>query len=400
MTIAWPTARVWHAAKADDVRVALLHSFYSSAASSGENVVVTNQMEALAAAGHDVVLIGRETDREQRHLSAYPLRAAWRTLSSRGPDPEPLLRRFSPDVVHIHNTVPNIGLQWLPAWEGAVVHTLHNYRPLCANGLLLRNGALCTLCPDGHPWAAVEYGCYRESRVASLPIAVRNARGIGANSLMTRSDALVVLSEVAADIYAGYGVQRDRMHLIPNGIRDVHGVEVSAPPQAHKWLAVGRLSPEKGFVELLAEWPEGQLLDIVGDGPQREHLQQLVPPHVRLLGALPANEVRAIMPRYSALIFAGTAVESALPLVVGEALEAGLPVVFRGDHRQAGPLVAAGVARAAPTGGMGDALSWVNQGGMALRTQARSWYDQHLTVARWIERLEALYSTVQTSRLR
>lgn len=383
------------------MRIALLHSFYSSAASSGENVVVAAQFEALAAAGHDVVLIGRETDREQHHLSVYPARAAWRTLSNRGPDPEPLLQRFGPEVVHIHNTVPNLGLQWLRRWDGPVVHTLHNYRPLCANGLLLRDGAYCTLCPDGRPWSALEYGCYRDSRVASLPIAARNARGIGANPLLQRSDAVVVLSQVAKEIYARYGVARQRMQVIPNGISTLHE-GAAPPPEARRWLAVGRLSPEKGLAGLLKAWPRQERLDIVGDGPQRAELERLAPAGVRFLGALPAADVRRLMPEYSALVFAGVAVESALPLVVGEALEAGLPVIFRAEHPQAGPLLTAGVARSARWGveagneeSLAAAMAWVSAGEQRLRQQARDWFAEHLTLSQWIESLEGLYRSVQ-----
>lgn len=379
------------------MRIALLHSFYVSAASSGENVVVAAQLEALSAAGHDVLLIGRETDREQEHLSAYPVRAAWRTLTSRGPDPAPLLRRFAPEVVHVHNTVPNIGLQWLPRWDGPVVHTLHNYRPLCANGLLFRDGRFCSDCPDGKPWSAVQHGCYRDSRVYSLPIAARNARGLAANQLLQRSDALVVLSEAARQIYLDYGVPPARLRLVPNGIRRVHAGVTEGPTQP-RWLAVGRLRAEKGFEELLRSWPEDEPLDIIGDGPQRGELQAMAPRGVRLLGSMPADQVRSAMSNYSALIFPGLAIESALPLVASEALEASLPVVFGAGHRQSDELIAAGVARAArweaPPGdpqGITAALAWVREGGQALRATARAWYDDHLTEEGWIERLTELY---------
>lgn len=383
------------------MRIALLHSFYSSAASSGENVVVMAQLEALASAGHDVVLIGRETDREQQHLSVYPVRAAWRTLTNRGPDPEPLLRRFQPDVVHIHNTVPNLGLQWLQRWNGAVVHTLHNYRPLCANGLLLRDGAYCSLCPDGKPWSAVEFGCYRESRVASLPIAVRNARGLAHNPLLNRSDALVVLSPTARGIYEHYGVAPDRLVTIPNGISRVH-MGALTPPAVPRWLAVGRLRAEKGFAALLEAWPLGQTLDIVGEGPERAELESMSVPGVRFLGPLPSDELRERMASYSGLVFPGVAVESALPLVVGEALEAGVPVIFGPEHRQSGPLIAAGVATVARLVGNQDgpaslsaALESVVLEGMSMRRRARNYYEEHLTIAEWVVRLEALYERVQ-----
>lgn len=384
------------------MRIALLHSFYTSAVSSGENVVVTAQFEALASAGHDVVLIGRETDREQEHLSAYPVRAAWRTLSNRGPDPEALLRRFAPDVVHVHNTVPNIGLQWLPRWNGPLVHTLHNYRPLCANGLLFRDGRLCTDCPDGEPWAAVEHACYRDSRAATLPIAIRNARGVGNNPLLRRADALIVLSHFAWQTYTDYGVAPHRLHLIPNGVSQLHH-RVAAPPDTGRWLAVGRLRAEKGWAELLAAWPPDEPLDVIGDGPQRKELEDRAGPAVRFLGQLPSQSVRDLMPAYSGLVFTGLAPESACPLVVIEALEAGLPVLMTFDHPQGTELFAAGVAT--PLGDRDDteltakavrrSLASVVAGGSELREHSRAYYLEHFTMAHWLSALTGLYEHVR-----
>ena len=146
------------------------------------------------------------------------------------------------------------------------MHTLHNYRPLCANGLLFRDGRLCTDCPDGRPWSALEHACYRDSRVATLPIAGRNATGVDHNRLLQRADALVVLSEFARDTFVRYGVDERRLRLIPNRVTDLTSSARPAPA-TQRWLAVGRLRAEKGFAELLRSWPANVPLDIAGDGP-------------------------------------------------------------------------------------------------------------------------------------
>jgi len=53
------------------------------------------------------------------------------------------IRRFRPDIVHIHNLFPNFGRRCVEDINVPVVHTVHNYRPLCANGLLFfRRSAL------------------------------------------------------------------------------------------------------------------------------------------------------------------------------------------------------------------------------------------------------------------
>src|SRR5207248_9522615 len=142
-------------------RIALVHSYYSSRQPSGENVVVDAQAAALAEAGHEVRVVARRTDEEERR-ALHSVRAAWTVATGVGADPTDELRDFRPDVVPVHNLFPNFGTSWLGRWDGPVVATLHNFRPMCAAGTLYRNGEVCTACPDGEPMAAAKHACYRE----------------------------------------------------------------------------------------------------------------------------------------------------------------------------------------------------------------------------------------------
>lgn len=391
------------------MRVALLHSFYSSAQSSGENVAVAAQAESLARAGHEVLVLGRRTDDEER-LPGYKAKAAWRTLTNRGPNPAERLAAFAPDVVHVHNTVPNIGTTWVDSWRGPIVHTLHNFRPLCSNGLLFRDGHLCTECPDGRPWAAVEHGCYRDSRLASLPIAVRNAGGLADNPLLRRSDALVVLSTFARSTYVRYGVPESRLRQVPNGVSQVHS-RVAPVRSGAGWIAVGRLRAEKGMAELVAAWPRGERLDIAGDGPLRSELERRIGAResqdIRLLGQLDAVELRRRLPEYRGLVFSSLGPEAAAPLVVIEALEAGIPVAIIDTSPHAPELVGLGVASTVRTDGPGidpdslnRVLDWVRYGNDALRLRCRSVYEQYFTEADWVERITQVYDEVSARRRR
>ena len=69
------------------------------------------------------------------------------------------------------------------AWAGCPpVLTLHNYRTYCAAGIPLRENRPCTDCLDQESVLPVlRHGCYRGSRVATLPLAAMIAlhRGLG-----------------------------------------------------------------------------------------------------------------------------------------------------------------------------------------------------------------------------
>ena len=367
------------------MRIALIHSFYSSLQPSGENQAVLAQVDALRDAGHEVLLVARYTDHESQDRG-YSVRAAVGVATGFGPDPTADLSKFSPDVVHVHNLFPNFGTRWLSRWEGPLVATLHNFRPLCANGLLYRDGQNCTLCPDGNRVASVRYGCYHDSRIATLPLAIRNRRGPTQDAVLTRANRIIVLAERARAIYERYGVPLGEMSLVPNFVTLVN-TGVQDAPVLERWVAVGRLSAEKGFAELLQRWPEGVPLDIVGDGPLRAQLRASVSPGVRILGAMSSVELRVALPNYTGLVFPSRWVEGAVPLVVLEALEAGIQVEAREGNGGADLIRSAacgGVYSDQKPGDLAAALTAARDGGGSWRERARATWQARFSAREWV----------------
>jgi hypothetical protein len=82
------------------------------------------------------------------------------------------------------------------------VATLRNFRPLCINGLLYRDGAVCTLCPTGSGGPACGTRA-TDSKVASLPLTLANRAGPGHDPLLAEADRLIVLSDLAAEVTRG-----------------------------------------------------------------------------------------------------------------------------------------------------------------------------------------------------
>jgi hypothetical protein len=108
------------------------------------------------------------------------------------------IAEFAPDVVHVHNFYPLLTPSIYDACREAgvpVVQTLHNYRTVCANGLLMRQGAPCEDCIGGSPWQAVLHGCYRESRPASAALARMIATHRRRRTWQTKVDRFIALSE-------------------------------------------------------------------------------------------------------------------------------------------------------------------------------------------------------------
>jgi glycosyltransferase involved in cell wall biosynthesis len=307
------------------MRIAVIHSFYRSAVSSGENNTVLAQVEALKEAGHEVRLFAQYTDLNQKTNPLYPLKAGFDVATGNGYDPTKELLEFGPDVVRVHNLFPNFSTKWLSSWQGPVMATLHNFRPVCVNGVLFRDGKVCTLCPDGKPLSGIKYGCYRESRLASIPLTIQNAKGLGANPLLSRADKIIVLSKRSFDAYARFGLDPARMVVIPNFVK---GFKTNFPPlpKNNRWVVAARLSPEKGVRELVEQWPDGYHLDIYGDGEERKAIAAMNKPNVLLKGMIPHKELARLLPSYAGMVFPSLVWEN-VPGAVLMAFDSGIPVV-------------------------------------------------------------------------
>jgi len=308
------------------MRIAVIHSFYRSAVSSGENNTVLAQVEALRGAGHEVKLIAQYTDENRKRNPLYPLKAGFDVATGNGYDPTPELEKFQPDVVRVHNLFPNFGTKWLARWKGPVMATLHNYRPVCANGVLFRDGHICTLCPDGKPLSSLKYGCYKNSRLATAPLTLQMSKGLSAHPVIARADKLVVLSKRSFEAYERFGLDPSRMAIIPNFVNSSNQSTITETGKAERWVVASRLSNEKGVSALVRIWPNDRFLDIYGDGDERSSIIASTNSHIRLFEKMAPENLAMSLPSYRGMVFPSRVWEN-VPGAVLMAFSSGLPVV-------------------------------------------------------------------------
>lgn len=153
--------------------------------------------------------------------------------------------------------------------------------------------------------------------------------------LMSRIDRFVALSTTIRDIYAGHGLQRRRMDVIPNMYDPSFSVPETAPEyEGITLLYVGELTEQKGvsyLLRALARLDSRYRLRVVGDGPRRGDLESIVAnlgveDRVTFIGRVPYGEVAS---EYAAAdVFAHPGVwPEPFSRTVVEAMQAGLPVV-------------------------------------------------------------------------
>ena len=245
---------------------------------------------------------------------------------------EKAVREFKPDLAHVHNTwlagSPSV-VRVLRRLDVPVVMSLHNYRLVCAGADLTRNGSPCEDCLHHGNHRAVVHGCFRSSRLATIPavanIEYANRSGTWQNDV----DRFLVLSEFAKDIFTRGGIPRPAMRLMPNFTTDP-GPRAEEPSRSNIVLFVGRLSTEKGADVLLKAWTKARMGDaelrILGSGPMAAELKANAPHNVTFVGQTSPQQVRQEMLDARILAVPSQCYEG-MPMAVLEAYAAGLPVV-------------------------------------------------------------------------
>ena len=311
----------------------IAHNYYRSANPSGENVVFEAEAELLLDKGHVVHKYVRYSD----EIASFPVieRAAlgaqiiWSRRSYLAIRRK--LAELRPDVAHFHNIFPLISTSAFRACRESrvpVILTLHNYRLLCVNGLLRRNGGECENCVGRRvPWPGVLHRCYRDSLGYSAAMAFMQFAQRVSGTWSRDVDLFIAPSEFLRQKYVAAGFDAGRIIVKPNFVN--HEPKVYDGDRNYA-LFVGRLSAEKGVETLLAAWKQLPYIPliVVGDGPQKETLrasaQQLR--NVAFVGAVGQNEVLGYMRRARYLAVPSECNES-LSMVTLEAFACGTPVI-------------------------------------------------------------------------
>ncbi|MEU9183739.1 glycosyltransferase [Streptomyces sp. NPDC048484] len=320
------------------MRVLVVHNRYSSAQPSGENKVVDQEVALLRAAGHRVELFERRSDdiaaMSLLSKAALPLLVPWNPavrseLAAR-------LRTERPDVVHVHNVFPLLSPAVLAACADAgvpVVATLHNYTQVCAPGTLQRDGRPCTECVGAAPLPAVRHGCYRNSRLATVPLAL--SLSVNRRRWWSGVERFFCISGAQRDVLVRSGMPAERLMVKHNFVPDP---DDRRSGDGEHLLYLGRLAETKGVRLLMAAWDEitasggvGVPLVIAGTGPLEDEVIAWAAGRddVRYVGLYDPAQCRQAIARSVAVVAPSTWLE-AFGLVVVEAMAAGVPVVAAG----------------------------------------------------------------------
>lgn len=310
------------------MKILIVHNNYGKY--SGEEAVVDRFIAGYRGSGHDVKVF-RRSSRDRRgnfwgnvHGFFSGMFSLSGVLKMRR-----ALKRFKPDLVHVHNLYPFISPAALFPCRRAgvpVIMTVHNYRLVCPTGLFLRNNRPCEKCLErGTEWFCTLHNC-EGSFVRSLGYTLRNIISRQTRSFLDCVTYFCCLTEFQRAKLIESGIPAEKIRVFPNYGDFSKRIDTEAlkkePPvtQFNHYVGyVGRLSKEKGYDLLLEVARRHPEIQFCFAGQMRESdvfLYNL--PNVVFTGLLNKEQLKNFY-YYSRFIVVPSRCYEGFPLVVLEA---------------------------------------------------------------------------------
>ena len=227
------------------MKVLMFHNRYRQL--GGEDLSTEQETEALRSRGVEVIRADFDNESPAgavaSSLNRWPslsasmdtLRIGWQSAWSRRSyeQARDLCQQHRPDLAHVQNfwmrLTPSVHAGCQTAGV-PTVQALRNYRLLCANALLLRDGRPCEDCVGKVPWRGVVRGCYRDSRLASAAVTRMIVENRWRKTWETKVDAFLALSEHARSRFLRAGFPAERVFIKPNCVPTP--AKAAGPPSA------------------------------------------------------------------------------------------------------------------------------------------------------------------------
>jgi glycosyltransferase involved in cell wall biosynthesis len=389
------------------MRILLIHNYYQH--SGGEDQVFQAEFELLVANGHQVWPYTLHNQQiEQMSSLGLLSKTLWNQQVYR--ELRALIRQAKIQIAHFHNPFPLVSPAAYYACKAQgipVVQTCHNYRLLCPNAMLLRNGQVCEACVGKLvPLAAVRHKCYRNQRAASAGVAALITGHRLMQTWTRQVDTYIALTKFARQKLIEGGLPAAKVVVKPNFVNPDPGRGDGAGGYA---LFVGRLSEEKGIDLLLAAWKSlgTQIpLKLVGDGPLAEQVAAAVhsTPGLTWVGRKSMQDVYALMKAAAFLVFPSRWYEG-LPRTIIESFAVGTPVIAANLGAMASLIRPGETGLHFQSGNGADLIAKVRWAAdhpeivQQWRQNARRDYEQHYTAEQSYRQLLEIYTQAAVGQI-
>lgn len=317
------------------MKILILHNLHRTGSASGDDIVFKKEKELLKSHGHDVIGLNPSNDQFNKsnffQKALIALQAPWSFSSFK--KVKEIISKEKPDIVHIHNIFPFLSPSMYYAANAAqtsVIQTLHDFRFLCPMAFFMRGGVICEECKHGSSLRSIRYGCFKDSFVQTIPVALMIELHRKLNTFKKKIDHYICLTESQKEIYLSAGFDDNKISIKPNFIEDTSATNENILGEYA--VFIGRIGEEKGVKPLINAWKYLQdfQLKIVGDGPKlgeyKKYADNLGLKSIEFMGYKEHNECMAILDKARFLIMPSIWYET-FGLTIVEAFSHKKPVV-------------------------------------------------------------------------
>ncbi len=258
------------------MKILAIHNFHRTGSASGDDQVYRSETALLEARGNNVIRYTVSNDDYdnmgvfRKVLSTFGM--LWSIKNYKAV--QKLCKVEKPDIVHIHTFFPLLSPSILYAAKRSgckVVVTLHDTRFVCPCATSLRGMQLCNKCGDGHYLRMCKYGCFKNSRLQSLVVALIFKYHRIRKSFYNQIDKYICLNESQIKLLTDIGFETNKIVKKYNFVSDVMNLEqvkIENLPERYV-VFYGRIGEEKGIRVLMKIWDRiGDIpLVVMGGGP-------------------------------------------------------------------------------------------------------------------------------------
>lgn len=264
------------------MKILFIHNFHRKGSASGDDLVFKNEISLLKAHKHNVISFSVSNDEFDKSgifgkflffLGMFWSRKYYKKVQF-------IIKSERPDIVHIHTFFPLLSPSILYAAKRCsvpVVATLHDTRFICPCATSLRQNKICNECGDGHYFRLFKYGCFKNSRLLSLIVALVFKYHRLRKSFYKQIDRYICLNDSQINLLENIGFNKNKIIKKYNFVIDelpfLQDYYFDYLPSRYV-VFFGRIGIEKGIRELMLAWNDLDIpLVIMGSGPLEDEVK-------------------------------------------------------------------------------------------------------------------------------
>lgn len=316
------------------MNIVQVHNYYTQP--GGEKIVLGQERKLLKEKGHKVYQFTRDSQSIDSFFKKFKTLLNIAFSKKIYTEFRTYCKKNKPDVVHVHNTYPLITPSIFFAAKDMripIVYTLHNYRLIYPNALLIYNGKIDNRTIKGSAYTTIPQKVYKKSYLQTAALAYLIEYHRKRETWTNKVDRFISLTNFSKKIFIEAGLPAGKLSVKPNFIEDPYKIysDMKQEVRPNGFLFVGRISEEKGIEDLIDTWLEYELempLYVIGEGPLKSKLKYKSKQnkHINWVGAVEKKEVYSWILKVKALLFPSICFET-FGMSVIEAFSMATPVI-------------------------------------------------------------------------